>query len=69
MARTEFIAPVRELHGAFTNDGTIFRRKIYRDDNGRIKGMSKPEATRWTERWLEEGFVKKTQHGQYRKTA
>ena len=69
MARTEFIAPMRELHGAFTNDGTIFRRKIYRDDNGRIKGMSKPEATRWTERWLEEGLVKKTQHGQYRKTA
>ena len=29
--------------------------------------MSKPEATRWTERWLEEGLVKKTQHGQYRK--
>ena len=46
MARTEFIAPVRELHGAFTNDGTIFRRKIYRDDNGRIKGMSKPESYR-----------------------
>ena len=79
MARTKFIALVRELHGAFTNDGTIFRRKIYRDDNGRIKGMSKPEiyakehngatATRWTERWLEEGLVKRTQHGQYRKTA
>ncbi len=79
MARTKFIAPVCELHGAFTNDGTIFRRKIYRDDNGRINGMSKPEiyakehngatATRWTERWLEEGLVKKTQHGQYRKTA
>ena len=77
MARTEFIAPVRELHGAFTNDGTIFRRKVYRNDNGRIKGMSKPEiyakehngatATRWNERWIEDGLIRRISHGHYKK--
>lgn len=44
MARTVYIAPVRELHGAYTKGGTITRRKTYRDAQGRIKGMSEPES-------------------------
>ena len=38
-------------------------------DEGQTQGISRATIMRWNERWLEEGLVKKTQHGQYRKTA
>ena len=38
-------------------------------DEGRTQGISRATIMRWNEKWLEEGLVKKTQHGQYRKTA
>ncbi len=44
MAQTVFNAPVREMHGAYTKDGTIHRRKTFRDSNGRIKGQGVNEA-------------------------
>ena len=44
MAKTIYIAPFREMHGAYTKGGTITRRKTYRDAQGRIKGMSEPES-------------------------
>ena len=38
-------------------------------DEGRTQGVSRATIMRWNEKWLEEGLVKKTQRGQYRKTA
>ena len=38
-------------------------------DEGRTQGISRATIMRWNEKWLEEGLVKKTQRGQYRKTA
>lgn len=44
MAKTVFTPPIQEMHGAYTKDGTIFRRKTFRDSNGNIKGVGVKEA-------------------------
>ena len=44
MAEVIYQDPVQEIRGTLTKDGTIHRRKYYRDANGKIIGASKPEA-------------------------
>ena len=44
MAEVIYQDPVQEIRGTLTKDGTIHRRKYYRDENGKIIGASKPEA-------------------------
>lgn len=44
MARINLEHPVREIHGAFTRNGIINRRKTYRDSNGRIIHEGSQEA-------------------------
>ena len=44
MAKTVYNDHVREMHGAYTKDGTIHRRKTFRDSDGRIKGMGVNES-------------------------
>lgn len=44
MAEVIYQDPVQEIRGKLTKDGTIHRRKFYRDANGSIIGASKPEA-------------------------
>ena len=44
MAEVIYQDPVLEIRGTLTKDGTIHRRKYYRDANGKIIGASKPEA-------------------------
>ena len=44
MAKVIYQDPVQEIRGTLTKDGTIHRRKYYRDANGKIVGASKHEA-------------------------
>ena len=44
MAEVIYQDPDLEIRGTLTKDGTIHRRKYYRDANGKIIGASKPEA-------------------------
>ena len=44
MASTVFNDHVREMHGAYTKDGTIHRRKTFRDSNGKVKGQGVNES-------------------------
>ena len=44
MAQTVFNDHVREMHGAYTKDGTIHRRKTFRDSNGKVKGQGVNES-------------------------
>ena len=44
MAQTEYNDHVREMHGAYTKEGTIHRRKTFRDSDGRIKGQGVNES-------------------------
>ena len=44
MAKTVYNDHVREMHGAYTKDGTIHRRKTFRDSNGKVKGLGVNES-------------------------
>jgi len=44
MATAVYDYPFVELHGAVTKDGTIYRRKTYRDSNGRVIGKGTKES-------------------------
>ena len=44
MAQTVFNDHVREMHGAYTKDGTIHRRKTFRDSYGKVKGQGVNES-------------------------
>ena len=44
MAEVIYQDHVQEIRGTLTKNGTIHRRKYYRDANGKIIGASKPEA-------------------------
>jgi len=44
MAEVIYQDPVHEVRGTLSKDGTIHRRKYYRNENGKIIGASKPEA-------------------------
>jgi len=44
MAKTVFNDPIHEMHGAYTKEGTILRRKTFRDSNGRVKGHGVNES-------------------------
>ena len=44
MSKTIFNDHVREMHGAYTKDGTIHRRKTFRDSNGKVKGQGVNES-------------------------
>ena len=38
-------------------------------EEGRTQGISRATIMRWNEKWIEQGLIKKTQHGQYTKIA
>jgi len=44
MAEVIYHDPVHEVRGTLSKDGTIHRRKYYRNEKGKIIGASKPEA-------------------------
>ena len=44
MARVTYLDPVREVHGAVEKHGEIYRRKYYRDENGKLIGVGKKEV-------------------------
>jgi len=46
MAEVIYQDPVKEIRGALTKHGTINRRKLYRDEKGRVVHEGTPEAYR-----------------------
>ena len=44
MAGVIYHDPVREMHGAVEKHGEIYRRKYYRDENGKLVGVGKKEV-------------------------
>ena len=44
MARVTYLDPVKEVHGAVEKHGEIYRRKYYRDENGKLIGVGKKEV-------------------------
>ena len=44
MAGVIYHDPVREVHGAVEKHGEIYRRKYYRDENGKLIGVGKKEV-------------------------
>lgn len=44
MAGVVYHDPVNEVHGAVEKHGEIYRRKYYRDENGKVVGVGKKEV-------------------------
>lgn len=44
MAKIKYEHPVAEISGALAKHGIVSRRKIFRDDNGKVIFMGTPEA-------------------------